>query len=802
MLSAYRVLDVSNRLGWLAGRLLADLGADVIKIEPSGAVESTDWRAYNVNKRLLRLDLDTPEGQSSFDRLIAGVDILIQSVQPGDPCAGHLDSARLRRLNPRLIDVSITPFGSEGPRAGWLASDLEMMAAGGAMSLAGEPDDTPMRVTVPQSYCWAGAQAAVAALTALVHRTVSGGGQRVDVSAQAAVVLALSHAPAFWDMEGSIPTRAGTYVTGRSINGARYCAFWPCADGYINFVLYGGAAGRRTNMRLVEWMRERSADLGVLAQMDWKRFDPKLATQDEVEALERPIARFFLGITKREFLEEANGREIMGYPVSTMQDIAGDLQLAARDFWQDLPGPDGNAHRYCGNFARIDGGRTPLRHAPGEEVDVQTLLAEFADGEEQSGSPTTGEGKAIRVSAISQALSGVKVAEFGAYAAGPHIGKMLANFGATVVHVESHQHPDGFRSEYPPYKDGRPGPNRSGCFAFFNDSKFGVTLDLKQAPGVELAERLVGWCDIVIENMRPGVMSRLGLGYEAARQLNPGVVMISSCNMGQTGPRAHTPGFGSQLSAFAGFCGLTGSPDGPPMLLYGPYIDYIASTLGAAAVLAALDRERQTGQGAWIDLAQYESGLMFIAGALFNYHENGIAADRARNCDPDAAPHDAYPCRDRQWLAVSCWSDDEFERLAGVLERPHLAKAPRFATLKLRQANAGELDAIIEQWSSTRDADAAACLLQAARVHSYPVNTIADLFRDTQLVSRRTWRRRRHGEIGELASYFSAYDLSDTPGDVTSAAPLIGADNDFVFKELLGISERKYADYLARGAFA
>lgn len=406
------------------------------------------------------------------------------------------------------------------------------------------------------------------------------------------------------------------------------------------------------------------------------------------------------------------------------------------------------------------------------------------------------------MSAISQALDGVKVVEFGAYAAGPHIGKMLATFGATVVHVESHQRPDGFRNEYPPFKDGVPGPDRGGCFAIFNDSKYAVTLDLKTGAGIELAQRLIGWADIVIENMRPEVMSRLGLGYETARELNPGIVMISSCNMGQTGPRAQTPGFGSQLSALAGFCGLTGSPEGPPMLLYGPYIDFIASTLGAAAVLAALDRQRRTGQGAWVDLAQYESGLMFIAGALLDYHTDGGIADRACNSDPHAAPHDAYPCLGGRWLALSCWSDAEFGRFAGVLGQPSPMVDARFTTLELRKENGPELDAIITRWSQTQDADAAAALFQAARVHAYPVNTIADLFRDPQLLYRRIWRRRLHGAIGDLSCYFSAFDLSDTPGDVMAAAPLIGEDNALVFQEFLGMTKKQYADYQMQGAFA
>lgn len=406
------------------------------------------------------------------------------------------------------------------------------------------------------------------------------------------------------------------------------------------------------------------------------------------------------------------------------------------------------------------------------------------------------------MSAITQALAGVKVAEFGAYAAGPHIGKMLANFGATVVHVESHQRPDGFRGEYPPFKDGRPGVDRGGCFAFYNDSKYGITLDLKKPSGIDLARRLIGWSDIVIENMRPEVMSRLGLGYEWARKTNPGLVMISTCNMGQTGPRAQTPGFGSQLSSLSGFCGLTGDPDGPPMLLYGPYIDFIASSLGASGVLAALDKQRRTGEGTWIDLAQYEAGLMFIAGTLLDYQSYGVMADRANNSDPHAVPHNAYPCVNGQWLALSCWADEEFERLVGVMERTDLARDPRYGTAAMRACNVGELDKIISAWTSLRQAEATAVQLQEAKVHAHVVNTVADLFDDPQLKHRRLWRLRRHGVIGELATYYSAYELSATPGDVTSAAPLIGADNELVFQEFLGLSENEYAEYAAQGAFA
>jgi crotonobetainyl-CoA:carnitine CoA-transferase CaiB-like acyl-CoA transferase len=237
------------------------------------------------------------------------------------------------------------------------------MAAGGAMALAGEPGGMPVRVSEPQSYGWAGAQAAAGALIALYRRDATGKGDLVEVSGQACVVTALSHAPAFVDLNGIEPTRAGAFMTGRSIKGARYRVFWPCRDGYINFIFYGGVAGRRTNAQLVAWMRERGAELGMLADIDWKTWDPTKADQAEVDAIEAPVARFLSGISKREFLIEGHRREMLGYPVSTVADIANDPQLEARGFFQSVAG---SRERFCGSFAVIDGERPALRHAPGE----------------------------------------------------------------------------------------------------------------------------------------------------------------------------------------------------------------------------------------------------------------------------------------------------------------------------------------------------------------------------------------------------------------------------------------------------
>ncbi len=347
MLRTVRVVDATDRLGWLAGRLLADLGARVTKLEAPGAdTSSPHWRALNVNKELQRGSLTR--------ELAANADIILSTPAPAqfDFLASLSDGKR--------VVVCITPFGLTGPKARWLASDLEIMAAGGAMSLAGKPGGTPLRVSAPQAYAWVGSQAAVGALIALHYLRASGTGQLVDVSAQASVITALSHAPAFIDIAGTCPTRAGAFITGRSVTGARFRGFWPCRDGYLNFILYGGVAGRRTNEQLCSWMQSRGFDLGPLATQDWTRWDPTVVTQERVDALEVPIARFFSSLTKKEFLEGAHEREMLGYPVNTVADIAADPQLAARGFWQDIPAPGGGLERHCGAFVIVDGKRAAL----------------------------------------------------------------------------------------------------------------------------------------------------------------------------------------------------------------------------------------------------------------------------------------------------------------------------------------------------------------------------------------------------------------------------------------------------------
>lgn len=378
LLAPYRVLDLTGPLGFLTGKIFGDLGADVIKIEPpggdpsrreppflnngNGSHQSLYWLAHNANKRGITLDLAQVKGRELFCRLVRRADFIIESFAPGVLGELHLAYDILHEENPRLILVSISPFGQEGPYKDLQGSDLEIMALSGAMSLAGEKDGEPMRVSVPQAPMWVGAEAAMGALTALAYRTSTGHGQHVDVSAQVAVMSALAHAPAFWDLNRVNPERAGVFVTGRSVLGAKMRVMWRCKDGWINFIIYGGAAGRHTNQQLVAWMEEKGLAPDWLKQVDWNTFVVTSIEQCEVDRLEAPIADFFAAVTKSEFLEGAIKRQMLGYPVATVEDISRNAQLEARNFWQEVVDPaSGRTLRYAGNFAVINGERLPIR---------------------------------------------------------------------------------------------------------------------------------------------------------------------------------------------------------------------------------------------------------------------------------------------------------------------------------------------------------------------------------------------------------------------------------------------------------
>jgi crotonobetainyl-CoA:carnitine CoA-transferase CaiB-like acyl-CoA transferase len=404
---------------------------------------------------------------------------------------------------------------------------------------------------------------------------------------------------------------------------------------------------------------------------------------------------------------------------------------------------------------------------------------------------------------VTRALEGTRVIELGWAAAGPLVGTYLAQHGADVIHVESSTALDPFRSTYPPFKDNVVGPDRAGMFAFYNAGKRGVTLDLKQPRAIELVLRLVKTADVVIESFPAGTLARRGLGHDALRRARPDLVILSSCNQGQTGPHAQHPGYGSQLTALAGFNELLGEPGRTPVILYGPYIDYIAVGYGVIALLAALERRRRTGEGCVIDLSQYEAGLQFLAPALLEHAANGTVPTRDANHDRIAVPHGVYPSRgEDRWVALSIWDDTEWTAFRAVLGDPAWASDPALARADGRRAREAELDVRIGEWTRTRTREEAVAALRASGLRAAPVESVGELFEDPQLAHRGVWRRAPHAGLGEVGLMAPPFSLSDTPARADRAGPTLGEHNEEVFQGLLGLSADEYASLAADGVFA
>ena len=392
-----------------------------------------------------------------------------------------------------------------------------------------------------------------------------------------------------------------------------------------------------------------------------------------------------------------------------------------------------------------------------------------------------------------QIFEGIKIAEFAWVGVGPQVGRELAEHGATVIRVESHTRSDPLRSAQP-FKDGIAGIDNSAFGACFNTNKYGISLNLTKPGGKEVAKKLIAWADIVTESMTPGSMKALGLDYEEARKVKPDIIYFSTCQMGQEGPLSKFGGFGDLAAGYVGFCHLLGEPDGPPLPLTNAFPDFIAPWYLTMTLVGALVRRRRTGKGMYLDQAQTESGITLLGPTMLDYTVNGRVARRDGNRHPRFAPHNVYPCHgDDRWLSIVVTDDEEWQSLCKLMGDPPWSKESRFATMQSRKDNETELDRLIGEWTSGQPPYRLMGLLQEAGVPAGVVQTCEDLFDDPQLKEREHFRFLQHGAIGEHAYNAPAYRLSKTPNRITKAAPCLGEDNEWVYKEVLGYSDDEIA---------
>ena len=370
MLIPCRVLDLTDEKGFLCGRILGDLGADVIKVEKPGGDTSRNigpfyhgeidsekslyWWAYNCSKRGITLDIETEDGKEIFRRLVQKSDVVVESFSPGYMDELGLGYAQLGEINPEIIVTSITPFGQTGPNKDYKASDLVISAMAGLMFHCGDPDRAPVRISFPQACLHAGSAAAQGTIIALYYRGLSGEGQHVDVSTLESMACTLMHIRPYWELSGLELQRAGQFrIDIMSGTGCVARMVWPCKDGYVMFSIMGGATGAPSNRALVQWMDEEGMAPDFLKR-DWEALDMVKATQEDFDLFQQPIGEFFKQHTQAELHENALKRGIMFYPVNTAREILADPQLEARGFWQLVEHPELTTEiKYPGSFVKL-----------------------------------------------------------------------------------------------------------------------------------------------------------------------------------------------------------------------------------------------------------------------------------------------------------------------------------------------------------------------------------------------------------------------------------------------------------------
>ncbi|HMK12280.1 MAG TPA: CoA transferase [Acidimicrobiales bacterium] len=796
MLAPYRVLDLTDGRAELATFVMAGLGADVIKIEPpEGSTSRSDddlglhFQAYNRGKRSVVLDVDSPKGRRDFLELVATADFVFENAGPGVMDDRGLGYDALCEARPDLVYVAISPFGQTGPYAHHQATDLTLSAMGGAMALNGDSDRRPVRITVPQTWLHASVESALGALVAHQRRLITGESQLVDVSVQASVFWTGLNAMIAHAIQGRDIERNGTVL---QLSVLVTPLVYPCADGEVCLIVT-----TNTLVGLVPWMVEAGAVTPEWADAeDWDTFELRMLsggemtyTYDEVRAA---VTAFTLQHTKAELFEGGIERGVTLAPVNTVADVLAMEHLQVRDYWDDVTLPTGRVLKAPGQFVKTS--RAPVgweRAAPALGEHTNEVLDAL---------PRSPARVAARTNQHRLPLEGVKVADFSWIGVGPITAKALADHGATVVHVESEQPADRLRL-VGPFKDDIPGINRCQFFGSFNTSKLSLQLDLKHPVGLDVARQLLAWCDVALDSFTAGTMAELGLGYDVARELNPDIIMATTCLLGQYGPASQLAGYGYHAAAVSGFYEITGWDDRPPGGPFNAYTDTIAPRFLATTLLAALDHRRRTGEGMFIDQAQMESALHFLTPELLDVQISGRSARRAGNFHPSHTPHDAFPCAGvDQWCAIEVETDEQWDALRKALGSPAWAMDSSLDTEAGRRAGIDLIDRELSEITSRWEPLDLMTTLQAVGVPAGMVQRSRDHLADPQLAHRAFFRRLEHPEMGEVPYEGHQFQILGYDNGPRFPAPCLGEHTYEVLTDVLGLEEDEAIEVLSSGA--
>ena len=779
-LGGVNVLDLTDEMGLMCGQLLGDAGAHVHQlVTPQNAarLSSPFWQAYTISKRVEVIDW--PRAPQLVKGFAAEADVLLTSQTFGELDALGLGADQLQRINPGLIQVSITGFGATGPKAEYASTDLTLAAASGHAYLCGTAEGPPLRISADQAQGHASADAAVGVLIALADRQRTGLGQQLDVSAQQSMTLALLCRSL--DKPAAHP-RAERMAFALTVGEVSVKSQFRCADGWV--VAMQGILPPLADFmtRLMAWVHAEGHCAEADLNWDWGNVAAQMMAGQvgakDWAPVQDGIERLLGSRTKAEIMDAAASRRLLLAPVLDLADILDSAHMAERGCALDSP-----SGKRLGAFAKFSRTPLPLGAAPPPTAAAREPAVAQGPGSARPGLP----------------LEGVKVVDLFWVVAGPGATRMLADYGATVVHVESTRKIDMLRN-VPPYIDGAMEPERAAAHHSTNANKLNITLDITTAEGKAALRDLVRWADVLTESFTPGAIERMGFGYEAVSALNPEIIMISSALLGQTGPWRNYAGYGNLAAAVCGFHALTGLPGDAPTGCYGPYTDFTSVRFNALAILLALQERQRSGQGQHIDMSQAEAALHFLAPQCVAYWRGGKVAEAQGNRDERYAPQGIYRVQgEDRWLALSVRSDAEWRRLCGYSGDGALLAAKGWP-FKERQHRHDELDGLLSAWLADLDGAAVESALQALSIPAHRALDTHDLFDDAQLKHREHFLSAPHRDFGDVTLESTRLRFSRTQPKAPAAAPHFGIDNEPVLKGILGYNDDQIARLEQAGA--
>ncbi|WP_129645672.1 CaiB/BaiF CoA-transferase family protein [Peristeroidobacter agariperforans] len=678
-------------------------------------------------------------------------DFLIEDMGLAALRRAGLTREQIEQINPRLIHVSVTTFGSEGPRAEWRGGELIASAMGGTLRVTGDVDRSPVKEALDACWFHADMVGAAGAMAALVELANTGRGQHVDVSVQEVAFSRNVNGVLVWQFD-----RRKLHRVGGALNYGRATVrcIWPLADGFCFHTLMTGRFGAPANQALSDWIDEAGLP-NPLRGVDWTRYNRSTLDPQTRREWERAIEAFFSTRSRHEISTDGRRRGINATVVAEPSDVLADPHLEARNFWAS----DANGKRKPARFVAMKEG---------------SQLAPPARSN-------------TRVSERLGPLKGLRVLDFSWALVGSITTKVLGDLGCDIIKVETRGRPCLSRIDVQVNASRADSFDDKPWFAHLNTSKRSLALDLKLPQSRDVLDPLLDWADIVVENFSPGTMAKLGLDYASLQKRNPGVIMVSGSVFGQTGPLAESWGVDGTGAALSGRTFLTGWPDRNPVIPGAvPYGDVIVPYVMAAATAAAVDHRRRTGKGCHIDAAMYEICVQQMHDAI-TAAEHGKRPTRNGNDDPKVFHQGVYATTgDDQWIAITVPSQSDWDRLCAIAK---LSATPRDA------------EPALKAWCLEREAHALMEQLQTAGIAAGVVQDIEDLIEhDPQIATRHALMNLEHPLLGAFGHVRTPITFSAA---VTSPyrAPSIGEHSIAIASDLCGLSASRIEELERLGVF-